>query len=62
MFDAPTFRWLPAKSIIRSHFLLFYARTPHGFGNVATMRLENGHIMIEDDAKNQIALTASLPL
>ncbi len=62
MFEAPTFRWLPAKSIIRSNFLLFYARTPDGFGRVAALRLENGHIMIEDNAKNQIRLTASLPL
>jgi hypothetical protein len=62
MFDAPTFRWLPAKSTIRSHFLLFYARTPDAFGKVTTVRLENGHIMIEDSAKNQITLTASLPL
>jgi hypothetical protein len=62
MFGAPTFRWLPAKSIIRSNFLLFYARTPDGFGRVAALRLENGHITIEDDAKHQIRLTASLPL
>ena len=62
MFDAPRFRWLPAKSTIRSHFLLFYARTQDGFGKVATVRLENGHIMIEDSSKNRIALRASLPL
>ena len=62
MFDAPTFRWLPAKSTIRSHFLLFYARTPDGFGKVTTVRLENGHITIEDGAKHQITLAASLPL
>jgi hypothetical protein len=62
MFDAPTFRWLPAKSTLRSHFLLFYARTPDGFGKVTTVRLENGRITIEDSAKHQIALTASLPL
>jgi len=62
MFDAPTFRWLPAKSTIRSHFLLFYARTPEDFGKVTTVRLENGHITIEDSAKHQITLAASLPL
>ena len=62
MFDAPTFRWLPAKSTIRSHFLLFYARTPDGFGKVTAVRLENGHITIEDGAKHQITLAASLPL
>ncbi len=62
MFDAPTFRWLPAKSTIRSHFLLFYARTTDGFGKVVSVRLQNGHIVIEDSAKKQIVLTASLPL
>jgi hypothetical protein len=62
LFDAPTFRWLPAKSTIRSHFLLFYAPTPDGFGKVMSVRLENGRIMIEDRPQKQIALTASLPL
>ena len=62
MFDAPTSRWLPAKATIRSRFLLFYARTPGEFGKVASVRLENGQIMIEDDAKHRIALAASLPL
>ena len=62
MFEAPTFRWLPAKSTIRSHFLLFYARTPDNFGKVAAVRLENGYILIEDSAKHQIVLAASLPL
>ena len=62
LFDAPTFRWLPAKSTIRSHFLLFYAQTPEGFGKVANVRLANGQIIIEDSAKKQITLAASLPL
>ena len=62
MFDAPTFRWLPAKSTIRSHFLLFYARTTPGFARVADVRLENGQIIIEDSAKKRITLMASLPL
>ena len=62
LFDAPAFRWLPAKSTIRCRFLLFYARTPQGFGKVASVQLENGRIMIEDDKKHRIELTASLPL
>lgn len=62
MFDAPTFRWLPAKSTIRSRFLLFYARTGESFGKVTSVRLENGRIMIEDDARHRIELAASLPL
>src|SRR5262249_12860463 len=40
MFDAPTYRWLPAKSKIESRFLLFYARVPEGFGRVDDVRLE----------------------
>jgi hypothetical protein len=48
MFGAPTYRWLPAKSKIESHFLLFYARTPEGFHQVDDVRLENGHIVIYD--------------
>jgi hypothetical protein len=62
MFDAPAFRWLPAKSTIRSRFLLFYAHTPQGFSRVASVSLENGRITIEDDSKHRIELTASLPL
>ncbi len=62
LFDAPTFRWLPAKSTIRSHFLLFYASTPAGFGKVSSVRLENGQIVIQDSAQKRITLPASLPL
>ncbi len=62
MFGAPTFRWLPAKSILRSNFLLFYAHTPEGFGKVVNLRLENGQIVIEDGAGKRITLRASLPL
>jgi hypothetical protein len=62
MFDAPTFRWLPAKSTIHSNFLLFYAHTPEGFGKVTDVRLENGKILIEDAGKKRITLAASLPL
>jgi hypothetical protein len=62
MFDAPTYRWLPAKSKIESRFLLFYARTPEGFRKVDDVRLESGKLVIEDrqDGK-RIILAASLP-
>jgi len=63
MFDAPTYRWLPAKSKIESRFLLFYARVPEGFRKVDDVRLENGRIVIEDrTAKQSVTLAASLPL
>jgi len=30
MFETAVYRWLPAKSKIESHFLLYYARVPEG--------------------------------
>jgi hypothetical protein len=33
-FGTPVWRWLPAKSTIESHFLLFYAHVPQGFSQV----------------------------
>jgi hypothetical protein len=62
-FDTPTFRWLPAKSKITTHFLMFYARVPEGFAKVDDVRLENGQIIIEDHtAKKPVRLAASLKL
>jgi hypothetical protein len=63
MFNTPTYRWLPAKSKIESHFLLFYTRLPEGFHKVDTVELENGQIVIQDRSANKrITLTASRPL
>ena len=62
MFGAPTFRWLPAKSAIHTSFLMFYAHAPANFGQVESVRFDNGTISIEDAAKHKIALRASLPL
>jgi len=60
MFGTPVYRWLPAKSKIESHFLLFYARVPEGFQHVDDVRLENGRIVIEDRrAHRQVTLSAS---
>ncbi|MEO8051596.1 MAG: hypothetical protein ABI833_14350 [Acidobacteriota bacterium] len=60
MFGTPVYRWLPAKSKIESHFLLFYARVPEGFQHVDDVRLENGRIVIEDRrAQRQLTLEAS---
>jgi hypothetical protein len=60
MFETPSYRWLPAKSKIESHFLLFYARIPGGFRKVDDVRLENGRIVIEDrGAQKQVTLAAS---
>jgi len=63
MFDTPTYRWLPAKSKIGSRFLLFYVRTPEGFGKVDDVTLEGGRLIIEDRAAGKrITLPATLPL
>jgi hypothetical protein len=48
MFDAPTYRWLPAKSRIRSAFLMFYTRTPGGFRKVDDVVLDGGRLTVED--------------
>jgi len=48
MFGAPTYRWLPAKSKITTRFLMFYARVPQDFTKVDDVRIENGHIIVED--------------
>jgi hypothetical protein len=63
LFDAPTYRWLPAKSKIQSRFLMFYTRVPDGFNRVDDVKFEGGRIIIEDrTAHKQVELTASRPL
>ncbi len=61
-FDAPTYRWLPAKSKVGSYFLMFYTRTPDGFRKVDEVTLEGGKLVVEDRAAGKrISLAASLP-
>jgi hypothetical protein len=63
LFGVPTFRWLPAKSKIRTSFLMFYARVPEGFDTVDDVRLENGQIVLENHRTSQrVTLTASRSL
>jgi hypothetical protein len=60
LFGTPVYRWLPAKSKIESHFLIFYARVPDGFRSVDEVTLQNGSVTIEDrSAARQIVLRAS---
>ena len=62
-FDTPTFRWLPAKFKITTHFLMFYARIPEGFAKVDDVRLENGQIILADHiAKKPVRRAASWKL
>jgi hypothetical protein len=63
MFEAPVYRWLPARAKIESRFLMFYAHTPEGFHKVDDVRFENGKIIVEDrKANKQVTLAASLPI
>ena len=60
LFETPVWRWLPAKSTIESHFILFYAQVPDGFSRVDSIELQNGQIVIEDRAaQKRISLAAS---
>ena len=60
LFNTPVWRWLPAKSTIESHFLVFYARVPEGVSKVDSIELQNGQIVIEDRAaQKKISLAAS---
>ncbi|MEP6716844.1 MAG: hypothetical protein ABJC09_14835 [Terriglobia bacterium] len=63
MFDTRVNRWLPAKSKITTHFLMFYVRSPEGMTRVDDVRLENGKIVVEDRTSGKtLTLAASLPL
>jgi hypothetical protein len=62
MFGTPTYRWLPAKSKLRSRFLFFYTKVPADFGPVADVVLEGGHVTIKDQAGKTVVLEARLGL
>jgi hypothetical protein len=63
LFDTPTYRWLPAKARVTTHFLMFYAYVPDGFKKVDDVRMENSQILIEDHAAGkQVRLEASMNL
>jgi hypothetical protein len=59
---APTWRWLPAKSVIRSRFLLFWTRTPDNFCRIDDVRIENGTLSIRDVSDRVLELPASIGL
>ncbi len=63
MFDAPTYRWLPAKGKISTRFLMFWVKSPEGMTHIDDVRLENGKLTVEDRAAGKtITLPASLPM
>lgn len=60
LFGTPTFRWLPAKSKIQSHFLIFYTGVPEGFTRVDDVILKDGKLTIRDAASGkEIVLSAA---
>ena len=60
LFGAPTWRWLPAKSTIRSRFLMFWTRTPGDFRRIDDISVENGALLIREAAGATLLLPASL--
>jgi hypothetical protein len=62
MFGAPTYRWLPAKSKIRTRFLLFYTKVPDDFTAVVDVELENGQLRIKNKTGQAVVLHARLPI
>lgn len=53
MFGTPLYRWLPAKSSIKTRFLFFYAHVPSGFTKVDDIKVENGRILVIDHDLNE---------
>lgn len=59
LFGTPTYRWLPAKGKIESHFLMFYAAVPANLHRVDDVKLEGGKIIISDASGTRLELAAS---
>jgi hypothetical protein len=63
LFDTPTFRWLPAKSVIETGFAIFYTDTPEGMTGVTDVRVENGSVTVEDSKSGRkVSFKATLPI
>jgi hypothetical protein len=62
LFGVPTFRWLPAKSKIENHFVIFYTRVPEAFTKIDDVTLQNGRLTIVDRSGATLVLTASRAL
>jgi hypothetical protein len=60
MFGAPAYKWLPAKSKLRTRFLFFYCPVPSGFTSVADVSVEDGQIRIKDKSGQIVTLNARL--
>ena len=60
LFGELLYRWLPARSEIKTSFLMFWTRTPDGFRGVSEVEVKGGKIRIQDAGSGQsITLAAS---
>lgn len=59
LFGVPTFRWLPAKSKIQTHFIIFYTRVPDTFTMIDDVTLKDGKLSIVDRSGSTLVLAAS---
>jgi hypothetical protein len=59
LFGVPTFRWLPAKSKIENHFVIFYTHVPEAFTKIDDVTLKDGKLTIVDRSGSRLVLTAS---
>ncbi len=58
MFGTPTYKWLPAKSKMRTRFLFFYTKVPADFGDIGDVVLEGGSVRIRDKSGKVLTLPA----
>jgi hypothetical protein len=59
LFGVPTFRWLPARSKLENHFVVFYTRVPEAFTMIKDVTLKDGKLTIVDRSGSTLVLAAS---
>jgi len=60
MFGAPTYKWLPAKSRMRTRFLFFYCAVPAGFTGVSERACRGRPGQDKDKSGKIVTLNARL--
>jgi len=62
LLDTPAFRWLPAKSRIKTGFIIFYTTAPESLRKVDEVTLSGGKLVVEDRSSGaRVELAASVP-
>lgn len=54
MFGQLLYRWLPARSMLKASYLMFWTRTPEGFLGVDEVTWQDGVLRIEDRRSGQV--------